>query len=401
MPDSKYESFKIVRTTGLILLSLVGATFATMDTSANILSRRQPDYAASIAPWNGTANENLAAGIYRAQIAQLPTNRERPSPQAVTYALNAYKQAPLSPASLAILSFSQAESKSRKLLALSSTISRREPLLQAALLQSYADSGKVSQSIGVLNQILLVRWQQRPQLYKILTGMLESDDSLPAFLEVFHTRPDWMNGFLRYAATNPEAQKNLAKLRSRLPNDAVESATDRTLLIAFAKTGDIVSAHKLYTRLIKEQTSSKGWDSSVPPFDWALSNKDGLQASVPGDSNNLNVSIKPGKGGVFATKLIPVTGGDSLHIHGEFTGTDFTDTSPLEVSATCVESTSTIGSAQFTSSPIDLSISNIPAECHFAAIMLSGRAWSFGGRIKATISPLSITSSKGTSTVPK
>ncbi|WP_165859714.1 hypothetical protein [Tsuneonella suprasediminis] len=385
----------------MIILSIVGATYAALDTSANILSRRQPDYAVSIAPWNGTTNDDLAAGIYRAQVAETPENPERPSPQAERYALNAYKQAPLSPASLAIISLSKAEPESRELLHLASTISRREPLLQAALLRNYAASGEVSQSIRVLNEILLVRRQQRPQLYQILAGMLENDDSFSAFLEVFRTRPDWMNGFLDYAAQNPRALQNLAKLRARLPNDAIESTTDRTLLIAFARTGDIASAYKLYTHLIKKRTSTKGWDSSVPPFDWALSDKDGFQASVPGDSDDLNISIKPGKGGVFATKIIPVNGGDSLHIQGNFKGTGFTDTSPLEVSVSCVELGSTLGSTQFTSSPIDLSISSIPAECHFAAIILNGRAWSFGGKIKATISPLSITSGKSTLTTSK
>lgn len=373
----------------VVLVFPVLAVLAGMQTLAIVAESQRPDQAATIAPWDGSARAHFAKAAYGGQLAASPGTAEPPQEWIVTLAMEAYRSQPLVPQALAVIGAAREEEKAAFWDA-AADISRRDTLLQGLLLNFYLQNDNLDQAIRVLNQVLLVRVEQRPAAYAALTQALRDPRSIETFVDILRSGPEWDDGFLLAARRDKEVLGNLGIVRQRLPDDVIEPRTDRALVDAFASAGHLDLAYDLYARLSAQRpTETDGWSSEIPPFDWTLVDEPGFRAQVVGGSEQLQLNVARGKGGVFAGRILPARS-QSLSIRGRYDIEPQKQAERLEVSVACMGDESTLAQTNFADGRIALDTA-LPADCGFVEIALSGRAWSYGQRITGSIAPLTIT----------
>lgn len=372
----------------VILVFPLLAALAGAQTLAIIGEADHPDQAATIAPWDGSVRAHVAKAFYHAQLAADPATVEPPSERITALALDAYMRQPLVPEALAVIGAALPESDQADFWDAAASISRRDTLLQGLLLNFHLQNGNLDRAIRVLNQILQVRADQRRASYAALTQALRDSRSVDTFVDILGSGPDWGDGFLIAARRDKAALRNLALVRRRLPDGILDRRTDEILVRAFASSGELKLAYELYSRLSAQRLDETGgWSSEVPPFDWVLADEPGFRAQVIGGSQQLQLDIARGKGGVFAQRILPARS-RSVSIRGQH------DLQPqrgarLEIAVACVGSDGIVAQANLVDGNIVLN-ATLPPACGFIEISLSGRAWSDGQPIMGNIGQLHI-----------
>jgi hypothetical protein len=375
----------------LVLVGLVFPVLAVLagaQTLAIVVESQHPNQATVIAPWDGSVRAHLAKAAYRGQLAANPATVEPPTEWMTTLAMTAYKHQPLVPGALAVIGAAREREKAVFWNA-AANISRRDTLLQGLLLNFYVQNKNPDRTIRVLNQILLVRVEQRPAVFAALTQALRDPRSIDTFVDILSSGPNWADGFLAAARYDKEALVNLGIVRERLPDGVIDPSIDRALVDAFASSGQLERAYDLYARLSAQRSSdTDGWSSEIPPFDWVLVDEPGFRAQVVGGSEQLQLNVARGKGGTFASRIFPARS-RSLSIRGQHDIESEQQAERLEVAVACAGGGSPFAQANFDGGKITLDAA-IPSDCSFVEIALSGRAWSYGQRITGSIAPLTI-----------
>ncbi|MBP8273776.1 MAG: hypothetical protein KAY59_05060, partial [Acidobacteria bacterium] len=217
---------------------------------------------------------------------------------------------------------------------------------------------------------------------------LRDSRSIDTFVDILRSDPAWGDGFLSTAARDPEVLGNLGLVRQRLRDEVVDPVADRRLVHAFARAGQLDLAYDLYARL-SAQRSGEGWASDIPPFDWTLADEPGFRAQVIGGSDELQLTIARGKGGVFAKRIAPAHS-RSISIRGQHELQPQRQADRLEITVGCMGRDAPVARGNLADGRITLD-AGLPADCGFVEISLSGRAWSDGQRITGSIAPLAIT----------
>lgn len=389
MPDAAETRPSRLRLASVVLIFPVLAVLSAAQTLAIVGENSQPDKAATIAPWDGSAQAHFAKAAYQGQLAQNPATAEPPTDWIANLALEAYRRQPLVPGALAVIGAAQPGDGNAAFWGAAAKISRRDTLLQGMLLNFHLQADNLDDAIRVLNQILQVRVEQRPAAYIALTQALRDPRSVDTFVDILGTGPDWADGFLVAASRDKEALGNLGLIRQRLSDDVVDPKTDRRLVHAFASAGEFQLAYDLYARLSAERPEEVGgWSSEIPPFDWTLADQAGFRAQVLGGEEELQLEIARGKGGVFASRILPARS-RALSISGQHDLKPQQQADKLEISVSCVDGDAQIAQGNLSGGTIALD-ATLPADCSFVKISLSGRAWSYGQRITGSISTLSI-----------
>jgi len=393
MPHAAETRPSRLRLTLVALVFPVLAVLSVAQTLAIVGENSQPDKAAAIAPWDGSAKAHFAKAAYQGQLAQNPATAEPPADWIADLALEAYQRQPLVPGALAVIGAARPDNGNAAFWDAAAKISRRDTLLQGMLLNFHLQADNLDGAIRVLNQILQVRVEQRAAAYVALTQALRDPRSVDTFVDILGTGPDWADGFLVAASRDKEALENLGLIRRQLSHDVVGSATDRTLVHAFASAGEFQIAYDLYGRLSAERSKEiNGWSSEIPPFDWSLASQPGFRAHVPGGEEELQLAIARGKGGVFASRILPARS-RALSISGRHDLRPQQQADKLEIAVACVASDVPIAQGNLAGGKIALDAA-LPAGCSFVKVSLSGRAWSYGQRISGSIAPLTITARK-------
>lgn len=393
MPHAPEARPSHLRLALVVLVFPVLAVLSCAQTLAIVGEDGQPDKAAAIAPWDGSARAHFAKAAYQGQLAQNPAAAEPPADWIVDLALEAYQRQPLVPGALAVIGAAQPDGGSAAFWDAAAKISRRDTLLQGMLLNFHLRGDDLDSAIRVLNQILQVRVEQRPAAYVALTQALRDPRSVETFVEILGTGPDWANGFLVTAARDKDALANLGLVRQQLSDDVVDPNTDRRLVHAFASSGELDLAYGLYADLSTQRTDEGGgWSSEIPPFDWTLADQPGFRAQVIGGEEELQLTIARGKGGVFAKRILPAQS-RALSINGRHDLKPQQQADRLEIAVACVGGDGPIAQENLTGGKIALN-AILPADCGFVEISLSGRAWSYGQRITGSIAPLTIAASE-------
>lgn len=393
MPHAPEARPSHLRLALVVLVFPVLAVLSAVQTLAIVGEDSQPDKAAAIAPWDGSARAHFAKAAYQGQLAQNPAAAEPPADWIVDLALEAYQRQPLVPGALAVIGAAQPDGGSAAFWDAAAKISRRDTLLQGMLLNFHLRADDLDSAIRVLNQILQVRVEQRPAAYVALTQALRDPRSVETFVEILGMGPHWANGFLVTAARDKDALGNLGLVRQRLPDNVVDPDTDRRLVHAFASSGELDLAYDLYADLSTQRTDEgDGWSSEIPPFDWTLADQPGFRAQVIGGEKELQLTIARGKGGVFAKRILPADS-RALSISGRHDLKPQQQADRLEITVACVGGDGPIAQENLTGGKIALN-AILPADCGFVEISLSGRAWSYGQRITGSIAPLTIAASE-------
>jgi len=347
-----------------------------MQAFTNVLANDQPGLAAGAFPLNGFAMERVALDRLNSQTDETlaPLARE------------VLKQEPLSPVSWTILALEQQDAAQKdEILLAASDLNRRTLMLQSNLLLLYASRDDFANSIAVLNQILTVSPEQEETMFPILIQALKDERSVPEFVEALNNKPDWADSFLKAAAGDRDALANLARLRMLLFDKfLVKPDTDKSIIDALVRTGDLDSATALYRKISGISSSGPApsakrqqrldWGTEMPPFDWWLNRGSGERAQIVDEPERLEFFVRRGKAGVLAERIVSVPQSFTLTIEH--------DVSPVEqlgdvrFALQCEKTKTRFFDRPLTKSPSKYSVGPIPTDCAVVRLSLLARAWS-------------------------
>ena len=357
-------------TLGLVLAAALGAQSAGI-----ALTKKAPDTAIAAFPLNGLAYENIASAVFLAT-TEATGSPEEGAKAARPWALEAYRLEPLVPKAHAILALAEDDpEKRRQILDAALALNRREPRLQAVVLQQQVADADYPAAIASLDRILRVKPSQYNELFPVLINVFAQEGAIDEFAKILDGSSEWHGRFFRFAARQPAALRNLAELRGQMSFD--DEVTDQTLLRSLVGEGDVATAYSLYQRLADaDATGAAGeWSNDYPPFDWSLTDEAGLRAQPSLGGKELEISVKPGKGGVVARRIMKAPERPSSIIvkHSIDSQQALQD---IDVVVKCAGQSSAILEANLVRQGNGYRINNLPSDCAFIEIAIAARAWS-------------------------
>jgi hypothetical protein len=362
------------------VLAVQSASFALTDES--------PETAVRLFPANGLAQENVASAIFSSSVANLG-GPQSAAQLAEGWARTSYRYEPLTPESHAILALAQQDSH---VIGLAAQLNGREPTLQALVLQEHVAAENYAGAVESLDAILRVRPSRSSELFPVLLSVFAQDGAVEEFAEVLDGTSPWHQQFLNYAVVQPTALANLAQLRAQV--DFNEQKFDQALLRNLAQQNEVQSGYDLYNQFAQDDGRAPeegilSWESTYTPFDWHLKGNADFRAQRSLDGADLELYVRPGSGGVFATRVIKSPRAPfSIFANHQITPRDLSE--DVRISLRCTQDPEPFSQGEFGRDRLNLSVENVPANCLFMEIALQARAWSGQSALKGTISPLAI-----------
>jgi hypothetical protein len=377
-----------------VLIAVLGSGMAVLlasHTASLALTKKAPERSAALFPLNGLAHEHIASALFMASAGEGGMD-ERGVQHAEEWARLAYRNDPLTPEAHAILVLGlQENAQKARALAIAAGLNRREPRLQAVVLQDQVAEQDYPGAIATLDRILRVQPSRGEELFPALLPVFVREGALEEFAKVLDGSSPWHDAFFRYAVKQPAALPNLLALRKRVALSDLEM--DRTLLLNLVSEGELDLAFNFYEYLSKDMESGSRsaafeWASTYGPFDWQFANERGLRAQPSRSLDKLEVRVRPGSGGVVARRLLKAPDTPfALRVEHEETSEDVLK--DLNISLRCHGSSNgtilDVKVADLTRANI---VNKLPASCAFVEVALAARAWSGRQALDAEISSI-------------
>jgi hypothetical protein len=402
----------------LAVCSAIGLGLAAV-TGAHALSsistRTAPQLAISVFGSNGAAHERLAYSQFLAAakaeaggagesetdkgtdvpsvrvsnslaIATLPTLAKAQR----SHVLAAIRYEPLSPRAHALAIM--AETSSRKKgdwIAAASSLNRRDVILQGLALEHHAARGDYPAAIATIDQMLRVKPERSDTIFPLLTSALTFDDTVPVFARLLADPLPWRDAFLMHAAQDGKVRDNLARLRSQIDFD--NENFDRSLIAGLVAQGEIPTAADLYSKLVSSSKSgsSHEWRADYPPFDWTFADDAAFRAQPSSDPSKLEFSIRPGRGGTVATRIVETPSTPfAIRLQNDISPAGQVEDVKLELR--CASGSAPFFTQSFVPGNARFEVLGVPANCQYLKITINARAWSGLPALRGTISQMQI-----------
>ena len=322
-----------VRVGGALVLLGVGL-FLAMQSASLAASRQNPALSLMLGLYPSRAAERVAVTQVIADEAGI-----RDVSAAQELARQAFTISPARTEAAAILALAADDARQAEGLAATRALSRRGRFLNFASLQLSAGQEDIEQGLRATDRLLTLYPSLRRRLTPVLGTFLVRQDALPIYRQMLQRRPVWAEGFFQLWNLEPEAQRNLGRLRIELgPDGGVSDRTDQRLVARLASAGHLADAAELYTLISPggealSRDMAVDWAADLPPFDWELQNRRDFHARTTTGRPGLRVRIDAGKGGPIAERLIPVPeGARTLSVTHDLT---HAADRPLQITATC------------------------------------------------------------------
>lgn len=373
--------------------SVAVAAVLSAQSAGIALTHKQPATSLMLYPGNGLAQENLAAATFKAnlEVSQVAADAAL---AAKSSALASYRNEPLTPEAHAILALTQRKVQARsEVIRRAAELDKREPMLQGLVLQEYVEVGDYTGVVTTLDRILRVRPSRSNELFPVLLTVFIQDGATEQFASVLNGTSPWHEKFLRYAVRQDTALTNLARLRRRMTFGNEE--IDKVLLINLAREGEVETGYRLYKQISETTnvTSQDGlweWDSDFAPFDWRFTDHADFRAQPSLDSNQLELYVRAGQGGIFARRIIKAPEAPfAISAQHEIRPIELADDVRLHLR--CTDEAQPFFEARFGAERFQQLVNGMPSECSFIEVQLHARAWSGKSALRGTISPLRIT----------
>ena len=377
------------------VLSLAFALGLAVQSAGIALTRKAPETAVSLFPLNGMAQEDFASSAFLS-VAEGLVPAEVGMPIAEQWALEAYRMEPLAPEALAILAMAEEDESVRsEIVSLASNMDRRNPRLQAVVLQERVAQQDYSGAIATLDHILRVRPSRSEELFPSLIPLFARKGAVEEFARILDGTSPWHEIFFRYAVREPTALSNLLELRKRVSFD--NEQLDQTLLKNLVTEGELDAAYGFYRRLNGAEPSGMteralDWESTFAPFEWAFSDRRGLRAQPSLSSDRLEISVKPGEGGVVARRLIKApTSSFVVAVDHDIVSSQTQE--DISIGLRCGGADrALVLDRNLASQGAGFEIASLPEACSFIEILIEARAWSGRPALNAEIKRVRIRS---------
>ncbi|MAK99199.1 MAG: hypothetical protein CL807_01725 [Citromicrobium sp.] len=379
--------------TAIVVASLLSAVAAGQQAFGNAVARVLPDTAAKASssspyPLEKLARANMAVGTQEQGFASVDVSKSLP------YAREALDRSLLSPLSLAILAWNAPPEQRERILAAASNISRREALLQTALMIQASARGDDAATLPIIDALLRVNPEATGTIGNGLVQALRQEAAIPELRKLMAGGAPWSDAFLISASRDAEAVDNLVRLRLALPPEAdISPETDRELVVNLVRAGNFGGAIALYRAFdpsgkTAAQAQQLDWKAQFPPFDWGLADSYDAYARTRREGG-LAIRVQPGSGGVLATRMLDLPSQvTALRIEHAIDIAGDRDT--LSAKLTCAGDGPELSAKDFTTSPVVLPVPARPAGCDVLVLSIEGRAWSTGDTIEGPITAIKL-----------
>ena len=378
--------------TAITICAILAASAAGMQATGNWLAKRVPALASQLSsspvPPTTLTLMSIKGSKDATSLADLDLSG------ALVPANDALERSLLSPAPLAVLAWNAPAVRQSAILTAASAVSRRNPLLNSALIYHYDSTGQNALLLDRINDLVTVKPSIGSQITPTLVALLEDESLLPTFTRLLELSPPWSEAFFLAASREPKVAANLVQLRLDLPKEAALSPeADREIIANLAATkryGEALALFREFKPDARQASDEKtiNWTTAYPPFDWALTDSFDIYAR-PRDDGELMVRIRPGHGGVLASRLIDLPR-STRGIRVNHAIEPSSQAKDMEIAVACAQSGEVLGSSSFAASDFTLPLVARPDGCDAATITISGRAWTTGQYLEGPISGLEI-----------
>ena len=387
------------RLVGSSAIGVMLALLLAAQALSSVSTRTAPALAVSLFPANGIARQELAFTNFTAAASD-PENIAIAAQAASGLATDALRSEPLAARGYVILALAQPdEAKRRGLVEAMTRVNRRDLALQGMALQQHLADSDYPRTIDTLDQILRVHPKYSDEFFPVLTQALAIDETIPEFARMLDGSSPWHGRFLTYAVGKKETLRNLASLRQQIEVD--DENFDRRLIAGLVGAGDVDSAEGLFRHITgaKDSLASSGkidWKSAYPPFEWQLWDQPGFRAQTSQDGDQLELSVRPGKGGLVAARLLraPAVPFEIRVAHRIAPSEQVRD---VRLQLTCANATVPFYDERLSGESKGFRIQALPADCDHFLLGINARAWSGRSALGGTIDSIEIVPLSGRS----
>lgn len=390
----------------LAVVAVIGAGVLGLQALGNVLAKREPDLALSVAPTNASAREQEAfrefqaravtqqeAGPDAEQAAETAIGFSSAARQAMEPALQAFRSDPLAPKAHAVFAFATEDAAARRaILEAASSLNRRDIALQGAMLDNALERGDYPMATTTIDRILRVHPERENTFFPVLRRALKVPAATPLFADLLDGGSLWHRQFLLQAVKDPEARLPLASIRPDLRLDDPEF--DRRLIAGLATQGEFDAAARIYRRLGGQAGTGNSagkidWASDFVPFDWSFVDERSLRAQPSRDEERLEIFARAGSGGVVARRVIPVPAGVDRLVAKVETVRELPENS-LRLAATCAGAGAELARTELFAGMNTLSIAERPQDCRQLVVAIEARAFAGYPLLRAEIERLAL-----------
>jgi len=376
------------------VLAIAIGVLLLLQSISSVTIKRATELSISLQPTNGLARAQFAFSEFTSRVTD-PTDTQSAAYQVSEEALRAVNSDPLATKAYAILAMAQQGEVSRKeILTLATRLNRRDLSLQSLWLTEKLAENNFSETIEALDRILRVHPQYREQFFPVLGEALEDEETIPQFAQFLDNDSPWKTRFLSYAVGQRQLQPNLALLRTQIEID--NESVDRRLVVGLVRQGLYAEAFDLFSFLsaqtpLEVDLDTGPWRSTYPPFDWYFANDTGFRAQPSLDGETLELTVRPGKGGVIAERFIRAPE-EPLQIHIAHSIAPAEQLRDVRLQANCAGSGTPYFDERFMPGEVVFDLPAAPPECEFVSLVINARAWSGRSSLSGTIKSFEIVS---------
>lgn len=298
----------------MAVAALLLGWWTVRDALVEALARQRPNVALRLDPTDAVA----LATDFRLKIANHP-----PSPAALhDWAMRARTSlagAPLSASMVRMVASDPATPQSKQLLQLAERISRRDALLQIALIEAAVFAGRIDLALTHYDRALSIYPDTRPLLFPVLASAIEQPAVRAGLIDVTHRRRPWIGAFLAYAVQQAPSAHAVADLLTRLDHGSNAypgvKGEEAALAVRLLASHDYRTAHALAQRSIGSDAaaidrpgfSTATWATATRPLTWTTVEAESIDTQP--DGSTVTVTAGPGSSGLaFYRVLIPPPG---------------------------------------------------------------------------------------------
>lgn len=363
-----------------------------LQATSSALTKRSPSAALAAFGLNGQALENYGFAKFASHVANGDSETQAAT-RVRTYAVEAIERDPLAPRSWAILALAaDSQAEKQQILFAASQINRRDPTLQGLVLLEHLEAKDQAGTIETLDQLLRVHPELQSELFPVLADALADESTIPVFRKLLQGEARWHDTFLTYAVRRGDVVDSLASLRNELNYGPPDF--DRRLIASLVVNGKVKEARSLWqsvvkTRVAQSSASTLDWESEFPPFDWQLADDPGFRAQASRGLDRLELSVRPGKGGIIASRLLQVPA-NSFGIQIKHRISPVERLRDVRLRLTCAETGKTFLDEGLNQQGEAFETGSIPNQCSNMILAIHARAWSGRSALSGAIESIQI-----------
>lgn len=306
----------------IAFLAIVMAALAGGQALSAVVEDRDPFVGMDIIPANGRVFARAAELRVQQAIVNNDSSMPKTLPsEAVDWATRGFRLDPSAPEAVRTLALAADvegnTAKARALMRMTSRLSRRDSVTDMWLSRDYLSLGRPDLAYGFYNVTLLTTPVAARFLLPKMVANLNQPGMIDLMSRLLKSRPFWADDFWREVIQTPAVIASGAALRLRTgdigsPDGA---AVDQALLGELVARGRLDDAARYYRAVSGRKPASDNLESDFsrsadfPPFDWDLTAKGELAASIDSRAGRLYISATPGAFGVAARRLVLANGG--------------------------------------------------------------------------------------------